>query len=234
MGKLLNSYFKKRSDEWYTQAPLVNLIKEYLVLPDKIWCPCDSDKSEFTKILKPAKYTTDDYFKHDFRGYTVVTNPAFSTIRDFYKLLRKQGVKFAIVAPQALLTNPVVAKDIIKGKVKAVLPINAMFDRPDGSESKINVFILTNLELRKEYDYPKNKPKNKPKGEPYQIKGSKYTCFNRTQTFRDSDFKRGWIPVSGIIKTKLNNFKIIDFMHDIYTLEGKKKFSRYLVEKKGE
>lgn len=194
MGKLLNSNFKKRSDEWYTQAPLVNLIKEYIELPDKIWSCCDSDKSEFTKILKPVKHTTDDYFKHNFRGYAVVTNPAFSTIRDFYKLLREQGVKFAIVAPQTLLTNPVVAKDIINGKVKAVLPINTTFDRPDGSESKMNVFILTNLPLRKAYDYPQSK------GEPYNIEGSKYYCFNRTQTFRESDFKRGWIPVSGIIK----------------------------------
>ena len=226
MRKLLNSYFKKRSDEWYTQAPLVNLIKEYIKLPDKIWCPCDGDQSQFTKILKPAKHTTDDYFKHDFRGYAVVTNPAFSTIREFYKLLRKQGVKFAIVAPQTLLTCPVVAKDIVNGEVHAILPINTTFDRPDGSESRVNVFILTNLPISKTYDYPK------PKGEPYNIKGSKYPCFNRTQTFRDSDFKRGWIPVSGIIKTKLNDFKIIDFMHDTYTLEGKKKFPRYLVEKK--
>lgn len=230
MGKLLNSQFKQRSDEWYTQAPLVNLIKEYIELPDKIWCPCDGNKSEFTKILKPEKYTTDDYFKHNFRGYAVVTNPAFSTIRDFYKLLREQGVKFAIVAPQTILAKRVVAKDIINNKVKAVLPINTTFDRPDGSESKINVFILTNLPLRKAYDYPKAKPE----GEPYQIEGSKYHCFNRTQTFRDSDFKRGWVPVTGIIKTKLNNFKIIDFKNNVKTLEGKKKFPRYLVEKKGE
>lgn len=228
MGKLLNSSVKKRSDEWYTQAPLVHLIKEYLKLPDKIWCPCDSDKSNFTKILKPAKHTTDDYFKHNFKGYAVVTNPAFSTIIDFYKLLREQGVKFAIIAPQTLLARPVVAKDIIKGEVKAVLPTNSIFDRPDGSEHKMNVFILTNLEMRKDYDYPKSNIQV----EPYQIKGSKYYCFNRTQTFRDSGFKRGWIPVTGIIKTKLNDFKIIDFMSVVYTLEGQEKFSRYLVEKK--
>lgn len=228
MGKLLNSSLKKRSDEWYTQAPLVQLIKEYVKLPDKIWCPCDSDKSEFTKILKPAKYTTDNYFKHNFKGYAVVTNPAFSTIRDFYKLLRDQGIKFAIVAPQAFLTNKIVAKDIINGEVKAVLPTNSIFDRPDGSEHKMNVFILTNLSLRKAYDYPKSNPK----GEPYRIKESKYPCFNRTQTFRDSDFKRGWIPVTGIIKTKVNDFKIIDFTYDVHTLEGKTKFPRYLVDKK--
>lgn len=228
MGKLLNSKLKTRSDEWYTQAPLVNLIKEYIELPDKIWCPCDGYESNFTKILKPAKYTTDNYFKHNFKGYAVVTNPAFSTIIDFYKLLCEQGVKFAIVAPQTFLTNSTVAKDIIEDKVKAVLPINTTFDRPDGSESKINVFILTNLPLRKAYDYPKTKYE----GEPYQIEGSKYHCFNRTQTFRDSKFKRGWIPVTGIIKTKLNDFKIIDFMQDVRTLEGKKKFPRYLVEKK--
>ena len=40
------------------------------------------------------------------------------------------------------------------------------------------------------------------------------------------------IPISGIIQTKINNFKVIDFMHDIYTLEGQKKFPRYLVEKR--
>lgn len=92
----------------------------------------------------------------------------------------------------------------------------------------MNVFVLTNLPLRKDYNYPKANPE----GEPYQIEGSKYYCFNRTQTFRDSDFKRGWIPVTGIIKTKLNNFKVIDFMPVVCTTEGKKKFPRYLVEKK--
>lgn len=48
----------------------------------------------------------------------------------------------------------------------------------------------------------------------------------------NSQFKRGWIPVTGIIKTKLNDFKIIDFKTNVKTLEGKKKFPRYLVEKK--
>lgn len=32
MGKLLNLTLKKRSDEWYIQAPLVHLIKEYVKL----------------------------------------------------------------------------------------------------------------------------------------------------------------------------------------------------------
>lgn len=232
MGILLNSHFRKRDDEWYTQAPLVELIKEHVKLPDKIWCPCDGDKSEFTKILHPAKHTTDNYFKHDFSGYAVVTNPAFSTIRDFYKMLRKQGVKFALVAPQPLLTNPAVAQDVINESVKAILPIHTKFDRPDGTQSGMNVFILTNLPISKTYDYPKYNVNIKSENEPYKIKGSDYPCFDHTASFRNSDFTKGWIPISGIIQTKINNFKVIDFTHDIYTLEGQKKFPRYLVEKR--
>lgn len=232
MRKLLNSHFRKRDDEWYTQAPLVKLIKEYVKLPDNIWCPCDGDKSEFTKILHPAKYTTDDYFNHNFIGYAVVTNPAFSTIRDFYKMLRKQDVKFALVAPQTILTNTAVAQDILSDEVKAILPIKTKFNRPDGTQSKMNVFILTNLPIRKTYDYPKRPLNIKPKNEPYKIKGSTYPCFNHTQTFRQSNFKKGWIPVTGIIQTKLNDFKVIDWMPDVYTVKGDKKFTRYLVEKR--
>lgn len=232
MRKLLNSHFRKRSDEWYTQAPLVNLIKENVKLPDKIWCPCDSDKSEFTKILHPAKHTTDDYFKHDFRGFAVVTNPAFSTIRNFYKMLRKQGVKFALVAPQTILTNPTVAQDIINGEVKAILPIITKFNRPDGTQSKMNVFILTNLPFSETYDYPKYTVNIKSENEPYKIKGSDYPCFDHTAAFRNSDFNKGWIPVTGIIQTNLNNFKVIDYTWKVYTVEGNKKFPRYLVEKR--
>jgi hypothetical protein len=232
MRRLLNSHFRKRDDEWYTQAPLVKLIKEYVKLPDKIWCPCDGDKSEFTKILHPTKHTTDDYFKHDFRGFAVVTNPAFSTIRDFYKMLRKQGVKFALVAPQPLLTCPAVAPDIVNGEVKAILPINTEFNRPDGTQSKMNVFILTNLPISKTYDYPKHTVNIKTGNEPYKIKGSDYPCFDHTAAFRNSDFNKGWIPVTGIIQSKFNNFKVIDWMYDVYPVEGSKKFPRYLVEKK--
>lgn len=52
-----------------------------------------------------------------------------------------------------------------------------------------------------------------------------------SSTFR-AFYIKGWIPISGIIQTKINNFKVIDFTHDIYTLEGQKKFPRYLVEKR--
>lgn len=66
----------------------------------------------------------------------------------------------------------------------------------------------------------------------FYMKGSDYPCFDHTAAFRNSDFTKGWIPVTGIIQTKINNFKVIDFTHSIYTLEGQKKFPRYLVEKR--
>ena len=86
---------KTRGDEFYTTRAHVELIldkylKNYDFTDKTIYCPCDSEKSNFVKVLQERKdllkyteliYTSDDFRKHkEFfkKADLVLTNPPFS------------------------------------------------------------------------------------------------------------------------------------------------------------
>lgn len=92
------SHEKIKNDEYYTSREEVEYIFEKVIpegfLKDKIiYCPCDSEESEFVKYLKENKdryeykefiYTWDDFNTHvDLFEYAdfVITNPPFSKIK---------------------------------------------------------------------------------------------------------------------------------------------------------
>lgn len=92
------SHQKIKGDEYYTSREEVEYIFEKVIpkgfLKDKIiYCPCDSEESEFVKYLKENKdryeykefiYTSDDFNTHiDLFEYAdlVITNPPFSKIK---------------------------------------------------------------------------------------------------------------------------------------------------------
>jgi hypothetical protein len=43
---------KARSDEWYTPADRVKTIERYLPKSITIWCPFDTEQSNFVKVLQ--------------------------------------------------------------------------------------------------------------------------------------------------------------------------------------
>lgn len=99
------------NDEYYTKREEVSEIFEKVIgydfLKDKIiYCPCDTDESEFVKYLKENKniiqykeliYTSDDFNTHiDLIEYAdlVITNPPFSKIRQQYFPLMLKHAKY--------------------------------------------------------------------------------------------------------------------------------------------
>lgn len=97
---------KGEYDEFYTTKKEVEyIIRDFIGYNyfngKKIYCPCDSDESEFTKYFKEHKdeleyadfiNTCDDMFTHEDLFYwadIVITNEPFSLKRKMFKLLKK-------------------------------------------------------------------------------------------------------------------------------------------------
>lgn len=114
MNKNCLNYIR-RYDEYYTKYEhVVDIFDNYIdktELKDKIiYCPCDSDKSNFVVYLKEHKeyigykeliYTSDDYNTHlelFEKCDIVITNPPFSKlIKEFIPILNKVNKKFFIL-----------------------------------------------------------------------------------------------------------------------------------------
>ena len=122
MHKNLLNYVR-RYDEYYTRYEHVkNIFERYIhieELKDKIiYCPCDSDESNFVIYLKEHKddiqykeliYTSDDFNTHlDLfeKCDIIITNPPFSKIiKEFIPILNKVNKKFFIFGSLISMIN---------------------------------------------------------------------------------------------------------------------------------
>ena len=99
MGNKLNGALKNKrvDDEFYTRAVDIEKFLQYWDLSDKIvYCPCDSDKSEFVKYFKKNGkckeliYTSDDFRTHEDlfeKADIIITNPPFSLKIEFLNII---------------------------------------------------------------------------------------------------------------------------------------------------
>ncbi len=104
-------YFKRTSwqkkDEYYTPKILVEPIIKYLKPNSVIWCPFDTDKSEFVILLKEAGHEV--IYSHIWRGQDflnympdddfdyIVSNPPFTNKKEILKRLYEIGKPFAMI-----------------------------------------------------------------------------------------------------------------------------------------
>lgn len=159
-GALLNQ--KTYDDEYYTLYEEVKEIFERYIpieeLKDKIiYCPCDSDESNFVIYLKEHKddiqykeliYTSDDFNTHlDLfeKCDIIITNPPFSKIiKEFIPILKKVNKKFFIFGSIASMIKFFYKfdEDI---KFQRHYPYYS-FKRPDGSYNLVPYVYIYNLE----------------------------------------------------------------------------------------
>ena len=95
-------------DEFYTRKEDVEAALARVDLSDKkVYCPCDSEESEFVKYFqqpgkcKKLRYTSDDFRTHDENwewADVIVTNPPFSLHTDFGKWIKKFDKRYVIVS----------------------------------------------------------------------------------------------------------------------------------------
>lgn len=225
---LKNSTIQKRSDEYYTQKETVQEVLKYVDLTGlKLYAPCDKPQSAFND-LKLAKRTSDDFRSHSFKGYTIITNPPFSLIAEFYKKCKQEADHFLFIAPLTFLSRKGVPDDIIRHKINVFQTQGTTnFINEKGTKTKINTIWVTDLPINQ-----KVIPKPKPKPKPLKIKGTSYLNFDLTEVFIKSDYEVGAVPISALVGKYRYLIEPIKFLRDTQTEDGKNKFFRYLVRKK--
>lgn len=225
---LKNSTMKQRSDEYYTQKETVQEVLKYVNLTGlKLYAPCDKKWSAFNK-LDLTKRTSDDFHSHSFKGYTIVTNPPFSLIAEFYEKCKKEAEHFLFIAPLSFVGRKGVPEDIISGKVNVFQTQGTThFINEKGTKTAINTIWVTDLPIKS-----KVIPKPKPKPKPLKIKGTDYLNFDLTEIFIKSDYKVGAVPISALVGKYRYLIEPIKFLRDVQTEDGKNKFYRYVVRKK--
>lgn len=105
----LTAKTNKASDEVYTPAYAVKPLLKYLGTPEKtIWCPFDTEQSEYVKIFKQHGYNViashiDDgknFFYYEPEKYDIIiSNPPFSIKDDILKRLYELNKPYAILLP---------------------------------------------------------------------------------------------------------------------------------------
>ena len=102
----------KASDEVYTPAYAVKPILKYvemLACPATVWCPFDTEESEYVKLLRAAGHTViashidDDknffYYEPEEHYDVIISNPPFSCKDDVLKRLSELDKPYAMLLP---------------------------------------------------------------------------------------------------------------------------------------
>ena len=86
---------KGKSDEWYTPESAVLPVLKYLKLKSKIWCPFDTDESNFVKVFLENDFDVVkthidngfDFFKIEKECDYIISNPPYSMRNDVLRRL---------------------------------------------------------------------------------------------------------------------------------------------------
>lgn len=105
----LTAKTNKESDEVYTPAYAVRPIMKYLPSKLIIWCPFDTEESEFVKLFRAAGHNVIQSHIDDGRNFfywepeepydVIVSNPPFSVKDDILKRLYELNKPYAMLLP---------------------------------------------------------------------------------------------------------------------------------------
>jgi len=93
-------------DEYYTPAILVDAIIPHIPKGSKVWCPFDTENSEFVLRLKEEGleviyshiWEGQDFFDYEPEEYDcIISNPPFTKKLDVFKRLFELGKPFAMI-----------------------------------------------------------------------------------------------------------------------------------------
>ena len=111
-----NSYYDLQvKDEYYTPAILVEIVLPYLKPNSTIWCPFDTQQSEFVKVLEANGHTVLsthiwkglDFFEFQPHRFDyVISNPPFSLKNQVIERLVGFGKPFALLLFSTVLQEP--------------------------------------------------------------------------------------------------------------------------------
>lgn len=162
-------------NEFYTSyecvEEIVNKFDTQLWKNKIIYCPCDSEESNFVKFFKANKeklnykeliYTSDDYHEHSDifeRCDIIITNPPFSHIVEWFVSFIEQFNKINIFITTQVKTYIITQNFDCKYYFERLK--NNYFSRPDGKVFLVNgVCLASTIDLkvkREERPHPKLK-----------------------------------------------------------------------------
>ena len=242
MSNRLNGALKNKrvDDEFYTRAEDINKFLPYWDLTDKIvYCPCDTEKSEFVKYFKQKGkckkviYTSDDFRNHEdlFRkADIIVTNPPFSLKIDFLNIIRKYKKDYILIL--STISTMVYTIKELNNEIFIYKSLRE-FNRPDGSIAAVGCKWYSNIFNSDKKVYGNH---NMTFSGNHKIEidknGVEYKFYNWCDV--PKEIKGEFIvPVtydSGY-KDYFPNLKILEKKNDLFDKEtGKQCFSRYLIK----
>ena len=250
---LLN--YVRRYDEYYTRYEHVkNIFERYIPneeLKDKIiYCPCDSDESNFVIYLKEHKddiqykeliYTSDDYNTHlDLfeKCDIIITNPPFSKIiKEFIPILNKVNKKFFILGSMVSLWKYAI---MLNNDVKFVrVPPKDYFTfiMPDDVNLQNNpLFIyISNMDINNYYKEPTFDKEEKNMVHAIRNSdGKKFKHYSRINNIPLDEYDEIIVPSTVFLEHNSKYFDIIETIDKRkYTFEdGKTRYIRIIVKRK--
>jgi len=131
-NKIKTLYIKTGNDEAYTPAYGVEPILEFIPKEKIIWCPFDTEKSEFVKLIRKngnkVEYShknEKDFFEYEPEEWDIIiSNPPFQNKKEFFKRALSFEKPFALLMSISWL-NDVAPKVLFKNKDLQLL----MFDK---------------------------------------------------------------------------------------------------------
>lgn len=121
--KNLNKSMKNKNDERYTPPILVKPILQYLKPNATIWCPFDTENSEFVILLREAGYKViyshiclgQDFFEYEPKEKYdyIISNPPFSVKLEVLDRLYKLNKPFAMLLNIECLNYQVVGEFLL-------------------------------------------------------------------------------------------------------------------------
>lgn len=133
MDILINSSFihaYEKRDEYYTPRILVNAILPYIPNDSVVWCPFDTENSEFVLALKEKgnkvvySHIKDglDFFDYEPAYYDcIVSNPPFTRKLDVLKRLYSLDKPFAMLLPLPMLNYQEIGSFFVGKKVELLI-----------------------------------------------------------------------------------------------------------------
>ena len=252
--KNLLNYFR-RYDEYYTRYEHVkNIFERYIPieeLKDKIiYCPCDSDESNFVIYLKEHKddiqykeliYTSDDFNTHlDLfeKCDIIITNPPFSKIiKEFIPILNKVNKKFFILGSMVSIYYYALRLKINVKFVRVTSEDYFDFIMPEDSNLPNNplYIYISNMNINNYYKDPKfDKEEKNMVHVIRKTDGKKFKHYSRINNIPLDEYDEIYVPATVLLEHNKKYFDIIELGNKtIYIFEdGKIRYTRVLVKRK--
>lgn len=146
-----NGHYK--DDEYYTRYEEIEKeLSRFNLEGLKIYCPCDTEDSNFVKYLKTIncelKYTSDNYYEHeDIYKWAdiVITNPPFKKTNKWISFLEQNNKKFIIICSMFNIKSKLLC-DHLKNREWGIGEYCGTFIRPDGTKKGVMTVWLENAE----------------------------------------------------------------------------------------